>query len=188
MASNVYQPSLTGTASSNSQAINLNIFLTNSSIDDAVAVSFSMGAMNTRRYLRNQYELLIPGRFTHHYSIGGTHYGSPVATNLEMAVRIAVAGAAAAIYPGDPWIRDESFPPKVKSEMQGICHNDLFVVGASGLISHWNGATWYHFAGTDLPYFNGSLASVDYKGDLAVAVGFSSWSSIILKGWRIKEE
>jgi hypothetical protein len=109
MAQYVYQPSLTGTASSNTQALNLNSYLVNNSIDDAVAVSFSMGAMNTRRHLRNQFEIYEPQRIGYHFSIGGTHYGSPVATNLEEATFIIIAGAAAAIYPG--WLTDDGSHP-----------------------------------------------------------------------------
>ena len=48
--------------------------------------------------------------------------------------------------------------------------NDIFTAGGYGYIAHFNGVTWHEFP----TLFNGNYVSLDYKGDLTVAVGYTS--------------
>ena len=68
--------------------------------------------------------------------------------------------------------------------MLGLNHNDIFIVGAYGYIAHYNGANWRNYNDDELPFFDGTFASVDYIGNLIVTVGSSGLNAIILRGYR----
>jgi hypothetical protein len=52
------------------------------------------------------------------------------------------------------------------------------------LVSHYNGASWKHYTGNELPMINGELSAVDIKGNMVVAVGSINQQALILTGVR----
>ena len=56
-------------------------------------------------------------------------------------------------------------------KIKGYNYNDIFVCGAFGLLAHFNGFHWYQFLNNELEIFNGAYYSLDYNGNLVVAVG-----------------
>jgi hypothetical protein len=69
------------------------------------------------------------------------------------------------------WQQEENHPLLFKRLIRGKDMNDIFIVGDFGLVSHYNGITWHHYRGNELPNLNGSYYSVDYKNNSMVAVG-----------------
>ncbi len=85
---------------------------------------------------------------------------------------------------GQPWQHDTSQPLIYKSGIRGIDINDIIIVGGFGLVSHFNGKSWKHFAGEELPTFYGNYNQLDYKENMVVAVGWIGERAIILRGYR----
>ncbi|MCK7521484.1 MAG: hypothetical protein MZV64_29280 [Ignavibacteriales bacterium] len=54
------------------------------------------------------------------------------------------------------WQLDESHPVIYKERIRGTESNNIFIVGDYGLVSHFNGVTWKHFTGNELPNLLGS--------------------------------
>lgn len=54
--SRILQPSLGGTNSAYQQSLNLKNYLINNSVSNSLAISYSMGGMNTRYHLKRQFE------------------------------------------------------------------------------------------------------------------------------------
>jgi hypothetical protein len=61
--------------------------------------------------------------------------------------------------------------------------NDLFVVGSSGEVLHYNGSTWKSFRERTL-LGNGSYRSVAVQGDMVIAVGYENDRAIVARGRR----
>jgi hypothetical protein len=81
------------------------------------------------------------------------------------------------------WIRDTSLPPYYKTAIRGTGLNDIVVVGAFGLLLHYNGSTWRSFH--DITYMaTGAFGRVDIKGDTFIAVGGVDNQAIVLIGRR----
>ena len=85
---------------------------------------------------------------------------------------------------GQSWTKEKSLLPYYKNDMLGLNHNDIFIVGAYGYIAHYNGANWRNYNDDELPFFDGTFASVDYIGNLVVTVGSSGLNAIILRGYQ----
>jgi hypothetical protein len=82
------------------------------------------------------------------------------------------------------WIKLNEFPPYYKDRIRGIEVNDVVVSGSNGLLSHYNGVTWYHYQFNELPYFEGRLLDVEIKGNTVVSCGWKEQRSIITIGQR----
>lgn len=102
----ILKPSLDGNELASTQSLNLRDFLNNNSVNNGVAVSFSMGGMTTRYHLRRQYDQSLPGRVSQHYTIASPHFGTAVADNIPLATRIGLVGAASILWPG--WLAEEN--------------------------------------------------------------------------------
>ncbi len=84
--------------------------------------------------------------------------------------------------PGEPWVHETEFPSLFKCGIRGQGINDIIIVGAFGLVSHFNGLTWHHYMGKELSLFDGVYGSLAYKESIMVAVGQKGVNGIILKG------
>jgi len=82
------------------------------------------------------------------------------------------------------WFHDESHPLLYKESVRGNDINDVFIVGAYGLVSHFNGSTWKQYQGNELPEFYGTYGNLHFKDDFIVTVGRINNSAIILRGKR----
>jgi hypothetical protein len=89
-------------------------------------------------------------------------------------------------YLNDPrWQQDETHPLLFKRRIRGNDWNDIFIVGDFGVVSHYNGKTWHHYRGNELPNLNGSYYSVSFSGNIVTAVGdLDNGQAIILRGNR----
>lgn len=85
---------------------------------------------------------------------------------------------------GNPWQSDSSHPLLYKDAIRGLAENDIFITGSFGLVSHYNGMTWKHYTGSELPRFYGRYKAVSYKGNLLIAVGWLDEQAVILRGRR----
>ena len=86
-------------------------------------------------------------------------------------------------YLGENWTRDNSMPPYYKMGVRGNGMNDIVIVGAFGLLLHFNGITWKNFQ--DITYIYGSYGRVDIKGDLICCTGgLNDGSAIVSIGRR----
>jgi hypothetical protein len=68
-----------------------------------------------------------------------------------------------------PWQRVAGLPFVYQECIRGNGPNDIFLVGDFGLVSHFNGSTWYTFPGQI-----GNYVGLAVKGNLVVAVGYLS--------------
>ena len=85
---------------------------------------------------------------------------------------------------GAPWQTDTTQPLIYKYAVRGNDVNDVFVVGAFGLVSHYNGSTWKQYMGGELPSFSGSYYKVAVRKDFVIAVGYIGEKAIVLRGRR----
>ncbi len=85
---------------------------------------------------------------------------------------------------GEYWLKDTLFITLYKNKIRGDNLNDVFVCGAYGLLSHFNGANWQHFVDDIIPSFSGSYNSVDFKENIIVTVGRINTKAIITAGIR----
>lgn len=84
------------------------------------------------------------------------------------------------------WQQNSDFPPYYKQTIRGFGKNEIFVTGAFGLVSHYNGASWHHYTGNDLPIINGTYVKFDWNNNHFVAVGgIIENQGIILQGVRM---
>lgn len=86
----------------------------------------------------------------------------------------------------DPrWQQDETQPLLFKRKIRGQDCNDIFIVGDFGILSHYNGKTWHHYRGNELPNLSGGYYSVSFEKNKVVAVGeLDNGQAIILCGNR----
>jgi hypothetical protein len=85
---------------------------------------------------------------------------------------------------GETWKRDPNLPLIFKTGIRGHGINDIFIVGSFGLVSHFNGMSWHHYMGNELPSFSGGFNQMDYKGDIMVAIGDIGSDALILMGQK----
>jgi len=86
---------------------------------------------------------------------------------------------------GAVWQRDTTFPSLYKDAIRGQGVNDIFIAGSFGLVSHFNGLTWHHYTGIEVPSISGRYNAVSFRGNTVVAVGYrDSEHAIILMGTR----
>jgi hypothetical protein len=85
---------------------------------------------------------------------------------------------------GDNWQPDATHPSLHKVSIRGQAANDIFITSSYGLVSHYNGRSWYHYTGSELPTIYGGYWSISCKEDLMVAVGELDEKGIILEGIR----
>ncbi len=62
--------------------------------------------------------------------------------------------------------------------------NDVFMCGAFGEVLHYNGKSWHSYLNNDLPYFNGSMLKLSYKGNTVCIVGSDGRLGIIYLGTK----
>ncbi|MDP3830105.1 MAG: hypothetical protein Q8Q47_02470, partial [Ignavibacteriaceae bacterium] len=96
---NIYQPSLSGFQNAEIQSLNLRNYLNNNAINSGIAISHSMGGVNTRTHLRRQFNEGLPQRISQHYSIGTPHFGTKLANNSGDAALLLIVGALSVVYP-----------------------------------------------------------------------------------------
>ncbi len=82
------------------------------------------------------------------------------------------------------WQSDDTHPQLYKDRIRGARWNDVFIAGSGGLVSHFNGATWRHYTGTELPYLHARYQGLDVEGNVVVAVGWANSQAIVVRGKR----
>ena len=91
------------------------------------------------------------------------------------------AGLWEAKKPEGPWVENMQLPPFFSTSVRGQAVNDVLVSGAFWLLAHWNGMNWQvYFPRIE----SGCLGNIDYKGNLAVVVGYINNKAFILMGRR----
>ncbi len=80
------------------------------------------------------------------------------------------------------WIKVENFPPFYKDIIRGTSLNNLFVGGSNGLLSHFNGYSWKHYLGSEIPYFTGRFLAGAINNNIIVATGWKEQKSIVIIG------
>jgi len=81
------------------------------------------------------------------------------------------------------WQGFRDFPRYFSHAIAATDINDVWVVGAYGLVSHYNGESWHHYGGRKLPP-HGLLLSVAVTRDVIIAVGTKSSKGYIVMGQR----
>jgi len=82
-----------------------------------------------------------------------------------------------------PWKSEKNVnPDDFGRRIKGQTLIDIFTAGIYGLISHYNGYSWKHYTGSEVPYFQGWYGSVDTKGNTIVTVGHIQYSIVDIKG------
>lgn len=90
---------LDGKKSSNEQAGNLRSFLNTEHVNFGISVAHSMGGVNTRNYMHQEFTSGRDSKVTQLYTFGTPHYGSKVADNFDKAKRLLLTRAEAIISP-----------------------------------------------------------------------------------------
>jgi len=85
---------------------------------------------------------------------------------------------------GQFWCSDTTHPLLYKVGVRGNAANDVFVTGSFGLVSHYNGSTWHHYTGVELPIISGGYGRVSFKSNCMAAAGRIGDQGIILRGKR----
>ena len=80
------------------------------------------------------------------------------------------------------WTRHTELPSYYKDAIRGNSLNDIIVVGAFGILLHYNGNSWKNFQ--DITYINGALGRVDIKGNVVCTVGYNDNKAIVIIGKR----
>lgn len=83
-----------------------------------------------------------------------------------------------------PWKNLSEQPLDYRSSVRGTAVNDVFISGSHGLLSHYNGSSWFHYTNNILPAFYGTYGELDLDSRLLVAVGWINDQGIILRGFR----
>ena len=81
------------------------------------------------------------------------------------------------------WEHIQSFPAYFAHGIGGTDVNDIWVVGAFGLMSHFNGKSWHHYRGNELPPY-GVFWNVQVTKNLIVAVGVKGGKGYVVLGKR----
>jgi len=92
------------------------------------------------------------------------------------------------LYPsktlGPTWHYDETLPMYYTHTIHGVDLNDIATAGGSGYLSHFNGITWKHYMGNELPDIYGNYYGVDIKDNIIVAVGTDGNGEVLTIGRR----
>jgi hypothetical protein len=70
------------------------------------------------------------------------------------------------------------------NSIRGNHINDITVVGAFGVMLHFNGMTWKNYHYNELPIINGTYISVNFKDNIIIAVGYLNNKGIVTIGNR----
>lgn len=81
-------------------------------------------------------------------------------------------------------VNHEGHPLLYKYRIRGNAWNDVFIAGSGGLLSHYNGATWKHYTGMELPRAYSLYNGLAIKGNLVVAVGWFGEKAAVVRGVR----
>ncbi len=81
------------------------------------------------------------------------------------------AGLFSIEAPGQTWKEDTTQALYYVSSIAGQGLNDIIVGGGLGHLSHYNGSTWKHYLGTELPRLEGNYHRVSIRNQTVVAVG-----------------
>ncbi|MBD3224530.1 MAG: hypothetical protein GF313_07360 [Caldithrix sp.] len=88
---------------------------------------------------------------------------------FEKNTPVYVAGGGVVSYEDSAWSVIEEVPAYGMYKIRGSDWNNIFAVGAFGMIAHYNGSNWHYY--DQLLYEEGSLKSVAVTKDIVVAVG-----------------
>jgi hypothetical protein len=80
------------------------------------------------------------------------------------------------------WQEALDLPLYYSTRVRGNGTNDVFVAGAFGLLGHFNGAAWHHYAEVQMPA--GSYEGMAVSGDRVIAVGYNGARAVLLVGRR----
>jgi hypothetical protein len=80
------------------------------------------------------------------------------------------------------WQEALNLPLYYSTRVRGNGTNDVFVAGAFGLLGHFNGAAWHHYAEVQMPA--GSYEGMAVSGDRVIAVGYNGARAVLLVGRR----
>ncbi len=69
------------------------------------------------------------------------------------------------------WKKIDNFPNYFAFSIAATDVNDIWIVGGYGLVSHFNGYTWYNYLENDLPKISGNYYSVAVTKKYVVIVG-----------------
>jgi len=85
---------------------------------------------------------------------------------------------------GQSWIQDTTEIVYHVSRISARGWNDIVTSGSFGRLSHFNGWSWRHYAGVELPYIHGAIGARMGK-HLIIAVGWLvQGKAIAVRGWR----
>jgi hypothetical protein len=84
---------------------------------------------------------------------------------------------------GPVWFRDTTLPPYYKTAVRGNGVNDIVVVGAFGLVLHFNGATWQDYRSVN-GLASGAYTRVAIRSNLFIAVRGTGTQAAVLVGRR----
>jgi len=92
-----------------------------------------------------------------------------------------IVGSGVYKYQNNEW-ENIPLPNFFTTRVRGTAVNNLFVVGAFGMVSHFNGAKWFTYSQLSLSL--GSYEGLAVKDNLMVATGLDHHQGIILMGRR----
>jgi len=85
---------------------------------------------------------------------------------------------------GSAWTQEQNVPFYYAAAIRGLGLNDIVWAGGLGSISHFNGSSWRHYAGTEIPFIQGNYYAVANHPKLIVAVGYVGQKAVALVGKR----
>jgi len=95
-----------------------------------------------------------------------------------------VCGSGVFMYDNNQWSQIEGVPNIFKNRIRGNHQYDIFIAGDFGLLTHYNGRSWYIYEELTLP--NGNYESLAIKDNLVVAVGWQGDKAVVCRGIRNK--
>ncbi len=101
---------------------------------------------------------------------------------FESPDKIFIGGGEHIVGKPNAWQEITSIPAYYSERVRGNHSNDVFIVGAYGLCSHFNGSTWQSYPEVSLS--GGTYLSVAMKDNVVIAVGFSGSQAIAIRGYR----
>ena len=102
---------------------------------------------------------------------------------LGKQTSVYAGGAGLFQYRARQWNRIQ-IPDYFITRIRGSSKSNLMVVGAFGLVAHYNGSSWKTYS--QLIMMNGQLEGLAVKDRLAIAVGQLGNSAVIVKGKQFK--
>jgi hypothetical protein len=77
---------------------------------------------------------------------------------------------------GINWVEQTELPLTFTRRIRGTANNDVFVAGDFGFVAHYNGRSWKDYPEVSVALFY----SMDYKGNILVAVGERDGKGVVL--------